>query len=149
MSQHKTLPLRINAPLKVIRDKLESRGIISKSNKPIAVTRFITQSDNIIVSWFCRVGQKLLNYYRCCNNFYKVTNYVDYFIRWSAIHTLAAKHGMSCKKVLNKWSRDLVISDSEGFILASFPNKYDIRSKDRKFLTNKEHNAGLYILDTV
>lgn len=137
-----SLPPQINAPLDNLRDKLRDRGIISKSNKPMSVGKLMSQPDQIIVSWFRSVGQGFLNYYRCCDNFYKVKLYVDYLIRWSAIHTLAGKHGTSCRRVILKWSKDLVIKDSDGFKLASFPNSYSIRSLSRKFLTNIDGNTG-------
>jgi retron-type reverse transcriptase len=136
------LPLQINAPLENLRDKLKAKGILSKSNKPRAVGRLMTKPDEIIVSWFRGVGQSFLNYYRCCDNFYKVRVYVDYFIRWSAIHTLSGKHRMSCSRVIVKWSKDLIIKDSDGFKLASFPNSHSIRGLGRKFLANSDGNIG-------
>ena len=145
----KALPPQIKAPLDNLRDKLRDKGIISKSNKPTAVGRLVTQPDHIIVSWFRGVGQGFLNYYRCCDNFYKVKLYVDYLIRWSAIHTLANKHGTSRSRVIVKWSKDLVIKDLDGFKLASFPNSYSIRGLARKFLTNINGNAGMKILDQI
>lgn len=143
------LPLQIKAPLSVLRKKLRLRGILSKSNKPTPANKLVTQADAIIVSWFCGIGEGFLNYYRCCNNFYKVKAYVDYFVRWSAIHTLASKHGISCRKVINKWSLDLRILDSDGFQLALLPNSNNIKSMNRKFLTDINDNAGLRILDTI
>lgn len=143
------LPLRINVPLKELREKLRSKGILTKSNKPTAVTRIATQPDHVIVRWFCSVGQGFLNYYRCCNNFYRVKNYVDYFIRWSAIHTLANKYQSSCSQIIFKWSKDLVILDSEGHKLADFPNNNAIRAIGCKFLANVNRNNGLRVLNSI
>lgn len=143
------LPFKINAPLDKLRDKLKAKEILSKYNKPKAVSRLMIQADYIIVNWFKSVGQGLLSYYRCCDNFYKIQAYVDYFIRWSAIHTLAAKHRTSCKRIIVKWSKDLIIEDFNGFKLASFPNSYSIRNLSRKFLTDVNGNAGMQILDQI
>lgn len=143
------LPAKINAPLKAIKEKLQLSNIVSKSNRPKPVHRLITQSDKTIVTWFYSVGQGLLNYYRCCNNFYKIKSYVDYFVRWSAIQTLSSKHRMTSKKVIAKWSKDLIITNLNGVKLASLTNNNIIKSMSRKFIYNIDHNAGLRILDTI
>jgi hypothetical protein len=62
---------------------------------------------------------------------------------------LANKHGTSCRRVIVKWSKNLVIKDFDGFKLASFPNSYSIRGLGRKFLTNIDGNAGMKILDQI
>lgn len=143
-----SLSLQIEAPLKDLRDKLRLRGIISKANKPTSMSLMIWLSDEVIVQWFAGVGRGLLNYYCCCNNFYKVKDYVDYMVRWSAIHTLALKHRLSCKKVIVKWTKNLVIEDSEGRLLARFLSNIDIRSMGCKFLPNVVKDSELGVLDT-
>jgi hypothetical protein len=143
----RALPPLIMAPLDKLRNKLKSKGILSKSNKPKAIGRLMTQPDEIIISWFNSIGQNLLKYYHCCDNFYKVQTYVDYFIRWSAIHTLAGKHRISCKRVVVKWSKNLIIQDYGGFKLVSFPNSYSIRSLDYKFLTDVNGNKSSRVLN--
>jgi hypothetical protein len=130
------LPPQINAPLEDIRDKLRSWGIISKSNKPKAIDRLIHVPDEKIVQWYNAVGRGLLNYYCCCNNFYKVKSYVDYMVRWSAIHTLAGKHKSSSKKIIEVHTKDLIIKDQEGFELTRFLSSLEIRTMRRRFRTN-------------
>ena len=103
------MPPQINAPLKDIRYELKKRKIITNSNKPRHVGRLIHIPDAEIVSWYTAVGRDLLNYYCCCQNFYKVKAYVNYMIRWSAIHTLAGKHKSSSKKIIGKHTIDLEI----------------------------------------
>jgi hypothetical protein len=61
--------LLISAPLKELKEKLKIKG------------RMLNQPNHIIVGWFRSVAQGFLEYYRCCSNFVKVKNYVDYFIR--------------------------------------------------------------------
>jgi len=148
-SHFKTLPLQINAPLKILREKLQSKKLISKSNKPVKVAHLIIQPDFIIIKWFSVMGQSLLNYYRCCNNFYKVKNYVDYMIRWSAIHTLAAKHKLSSKNVIAKWSKNLIISDTDGHILIKFPSNNEIKAMKRTFLSNVVKNSEARIFEII
>jgi hypothetical protein len=145
----KILHLQINAPLKLLREKLQSKKIISKSNKPVTVTPLISQPDFIIIKWFSTISQGLLNYYRCCNNLNKIKNYVDYMIRWSAIYTLAAKHKLSSKNVIARWSKNLIISDTDGHILSKFPSHTEIKSMKRTFLLNVIKNTEIRMFSII
>jgi hypothetical protein len=46
--------------------------------------------DNIIVSWYISVRVMLLSYYGCCQNFYKIRDYINHmapsqlYILWRA-----------------------------------------------------------------
>ena len=64
-----------------LKEKLKLNGLLTKFNRPVAVNRMLNQKNYIIVGWFHSVAQGFLEYYRCCNNFVKVKNYVEYFIR--------------------------------------------------------------------
>jgi group II intron reverse transcriptase/maturase len=149
VGRYDALPPQINAPLADIRDKLRKRGIISKSNRPIAIGRLIGTPDDKIVSWYSAVGRGLLNYYCCCQNFYKVKDYVDYLVRWSAIHTLAGKHKSSCKKIIEKHTKNLVIKDNDGFVLASFMKSNEIKTMRRQFRSNVPHDAAEKVLNQI
>lgn len=127
---------QISAPLVEIRDKLREKSIISKSNKPKAISRLIHVLDNKIVRWYKAVSRSLLSYYGCCHNFSKVKNYVDYMVRWSAINTLARKYKSSCKKIISKYTKDLIIKDKNGFVLISFMNSYEIKTIKKQFKKN-------------
>lgn len=145
VSRYDALPLQINAPLLEIRNKLKDRGIISNSNKPKAIGRLIHSSDSEIISRYNSVGRGLLNYYCCCQNFYKVKDYVDYMVRWSAIHTLAGKHKLSCKKIIQKNTKNLIIKDEEGHVIAQFVSTEEIKCMRRRFRADVSEN----VLDTV
>lgn len=147
--RYNAFPLQIEAPLEEIRAKLRQWGLISKSNKPIAVGRFIHISDDLIIKWYTQVGRCLLNYYRCCRNFYKVKSYVDYMVRWSAIHTLAGKHKSSSRRIIAKYTLDLIIKDQDGFIIVQFLSSQEIKSMSRKFLSNVLKDAGDKVLNQI
>lgn len=149
VGRYDALPVQINAPLDMIRIKLRERGVISKSNKPKAIGRLIHVPDNEIVKWFNAVGRGLLNYYCCCQNFYKIKNYVDYMVRWSAIHTLAGKHKSSSRKIIAKHTKDLIIKDEEGFVLTQFMSSAEIRVMKRQFRTNVSENPMDKVLDQI
>ena len=141
------LPPQINAPLNDIRIILQEKGIVSKFNKPKAIGRLIHVPDYKIVKWYSAVGRGLLNYYCCCQNFYKIKSYVDYMIRWSAIHTLAGKHKSSCKKIIAKHTKDLVIKDENNSILTQFISSAEIKTMRRQFRTNVKDNPIERILN--
>jgi hypothetical protein len=149
VGRYDALPPQIEAPLIEIREKLRQRGLISKSNRPKAVGRFIHVPDDLVVKWYTQVGKGLLNYYRCCRNFYKVKDYVDYLVRWSAIHTLAGKYKSSSRKIIAKHTKDLIIKDQEGFVIAQFLSTQEIRTMGRKFLSNVSKDAGVKVLDHI
>jgi hypothetical protein len=134
------IPLKILAPLVDIKIKLREKGVISKLNKPKAVSDLIKWSDYKIVNWYRAVGRGLLSYYSCCQNFHKVKSYVDYMVRWSAIHTLAGKHKSSCKIIIDKYSKDLVFKDKDGLIIASFLSSQEIKTIAIHFRRNVLHN---------
>ena len=142
-------PPQINAPLLEIRNKLKDRGIISNSNKPKAIGRLIHSSDSDIVSWYNSVGRGLLNYYCCCQNFYKVKDYVDYMVRWSAIHTLAGKHKSSCKKIIQKYTKNLIIKDEEGHVIVQFVSTVEINRMRRRFRVNVSKDAVDTVLNQI
>jgi group II intron reverse transcriptase/maturase len=148
VGRYDALPPQIEAPLEEIRSKLRQRGLISKSNKPIAVGRFIYVPDDLIVKWYTQAGRGLLNYYRCCRNFYKVKSYVDYMVRWSAIHTLAGKHKSSSRRIIAKHTLDLIIKDQDGLVIAQFLSSQEIKGMGRKFLSNVSKDAGDKVLET-
>jgi Type II intron maturase/Reverse transcriptase (RNA-dependent DNA polymerase) len=144
-----TLPLLLHAPLKGLRERLKFKGILTKFNKPVAVNQIINQPDYVIVGWFRSVAQGFLDYYRCCNNFSRVKNYVNYFVRWSAIHTLAKKYRSSCRDIIFKWSKNLTILNSKGYKLIDFLHNKFIKSMGRKFLMDINLNAGLLVLNSI
>jgi hypothetical protein len=149
VGRYDALPPQIEAPLEEIRSKLRQRGLISKSNKPIAIGRFMYVPDDIIVKWYTQVGRGLLNYYRCCRNFYKVKSYVDYMVRWSAIHTLAGKHKSSSRRIIAKHTLDLIIKDQDGLVIAQFLSSQEIKGMGRKFLSNVSKDAGDKVLNQI
>lgn len=139
----------LHAPLKGLRERLKFKGILTKFNKPVAVNQIINQPDYVIVGWFRSVAQGFLDYYRCCNNFSRVKNYVNYFVRWSAIHTLAKKYRSSCRDIIFKWSKNLTILNSKGYKLIDFLHNKFIKSMGRKFLMDINLNAGLLVLNSI
>lgn len=149
VGRYEALPLQILAPLKEIRKRLKLRGLITENNKPCCVVRLIQLNDEDIVLWFNSVARDLLNYYRCCANFYKVRDYVDYFLRWSLIHTMAGKHKTSATKLIRALSIDMVIKNDEGEKIISFLSSNEIRRMGRMFLRGIPCGSDMRTLDRI
>lgn len=81
MVKQTVVTLSLYAPMQELKEKLKLNGLLTQFNRPAAVNRVLHQKNHIIVGWFCSVARGLLEYYRCCYNFVKVKNYVDYFVR--------------------------------------------------------------------
>ena len=128
-----TLSIQIVAPLINIRNKFMQKNILSKSKKPQVVGSLIPAPDIIIIKWYSKIGRDLLNHYSCCQNFNKVKNYVNFILRWSAIYTLAHKHKYSVRKAIIKYTKDLIIKNNKGFILARFINSLEIKMMWKMF----------------
>ena len=149
VERYEALSLQIFAPLRKIRKKLKSRGLITENNKSRCVVRLIQLNDKDIVLWFNSVARDLLSYYRCCANFYKVRDYVDYFLRWSLIHTMARKHKASAAELIAALSRDIVIKDDEGKKTISFLTSNEIRRMGRMFLRGIQCGSDMRTLDGI
>jgi Type II intron maturase len=141
--------LSLYAPMQELKEKLKLNGLLTKFNRPAAVNRMLNQKNHIIVGWFHSIAQGFLEYYRCCHNFVKVKNYVEYFVRWSAIHTLAKKHSSSCSNIVSKWSKNLVVLNLKSDKLVDFPGSSFIKTMGRKFLSGIHLNMGLLVLNSI
>nr|AAZ29196.1 maturase-like protein [Pellia epiphylla] len=144
--------LQILAPLKEIRERLKSRGLIlASNNKPRCVVRLIQLNDEDIVLWFNSVARDLLSYYRRRANSYKVRDYVDYFLRWSLIHTMAGKHKTSATKLIGALSIDMVIIYIENRYgkTISFLSSNEIRRMGRMFLKGIQCGSDMRTLDYI
>ena len=101
----------------------------------------LNHEDFSIVNYFRAIAHGLLSYYRCCDNFHKVKRIATYHIRWSAILTLANKHKLTAKKVINRYTLDLIIKQEvsgQVFTVVKYPSKKDIAIMSRRFLVNAQ-----------
>jgi len=78
-----------------------------------------------------------------------VKDYVDYMVRWSAIHTLAGKHKSSSRKIIAKYTKNLVIRDEKEYIVAELMSSNKIRAMGRKFLTDVSEDAFDKVIDAI
>merc|ERR1712032_1813036 len=107
-------PIQIYAPTNSIKQRLKTRGIISKKGKPLAFNPIIRESDEVIINWYASLAKGIVNYQ----------------IRWSMYHTLAKKHKMSLRKLFNKYGQEF--KHKEG-LRNIFPLKSNIAGLKKNF----------------
>nr|QIQ23010.1 maturase R [Coleochaete scutata] len=123
--KRQALRIQLYAPIQKIMDKIRLRGMINEKGRPRSVSALLSQEDTTIIQWYGSVAMGILNYYNCCDNFFKVKNLVDYHIRWSCLHTLANKHQTRISRIINKYTIDLKLGTGGP---ESFPSQSKIRS---------------------
>jgi hypothetical protein len=129
------LPIQIYAPTDLIKQKLKTSGIISKKGKPQAINLLSCETDFTILQWYSFLAKRILNYYRCADNFYKIKNIVNYQIRWSVYYTLAKKHKITLRKLFIKYGYDFIVNKK---LQGIFRSKTDVAGTKKAFLL--KHN---------
>lgn len=84
----------------LIYEKLKSAKIINSRNNPGCKYDLMCYSDYNIIRYFNNIAIGLLSYFRCADDFFKIKNLVDWFIRYSAISTIKQKHKLPSKKAV-------------------------------------------------
>lgn len=107
VSGRKRFPIQINADVNKIYKYLIKASIINKKRKPISKASIIKFKPFLIIFYFKKVVNDLLFYFRCADNFYIVKIIVNYFIRYSFLHTLAHKHKCSLRVVFLIYGQEI------------------------------------------
>jgi len=111
LTRENDLPIQIYAPTDLIKQRLKTRGIITKKGKPQAFNPMFSETDSTILQWYSSLARGILNYFQCANNFYKVKSIINYQIRWSIYHTLAKKHKTTIRKLFIKHGDDFKLDE--------------------------------------
>lgn len=131
------IALQLLAPMEIIVEKLRIKGVLQPTKAlPTVLTSMLSSSDEAIVSYFAALGNCLLSYYRCCDNFTKVRRLVDHQVRWSALFTLGSKHGCSARKIIRSFSRGPQLLNRKGEVMVEYPSSPDIARMGKKFIPN-------------
>lgn len=92
-------------PKKVIKEWLIKNGFANQVGKGKYVGKWIYLSDDEIISRFSNILKNLIEYYKLGKNKKNLGECV-YIIKYSLLHTIAAKHRMSLNQVLKKYTVD-------------------------------------------
>jgi hypothetical protein len=95
-------------PKKVIKELLISQGLANQEGKGKYVGKWICLPDAEIIQRFINIVRGLVEYYKIGKNRNKNLNEGIYIIKFSLLHTLAAKHRMKISQVLKKYKIEKV-----------------------------------------
>jgi hypothetical protein len=108
---------------KVIKEWLINQGLANQEGKPKYVGKWLYLSDTEIFHKFKGILIYLLNYYKMSKSKRDLSEAV-YIIKYSLLHTIAAKHRMSLNKVLKKYATKDEYSLGNGKISIAFTNLF-------------------------
>ena len=94
-------------PKKVIKEWLIYKGLADLQGKPQYVGKWIYLSDGEIIHRFNDIIIGLINHYKMGEN-RRDLNEAVYIIKYSLLHTIAAKHRMRINQVIRKYTIDQV-----------------------------------------
>lgn len=91
-------------PKKVIKEWLISKGLANSEGRSKYVGKWIYLPDAEIILRFNNILKYLMEYYEIVNNSRKQLHEAVYIIKYSLLHTIAAKHRMSLMQVTHKYT---------------------------------------------
>merc|ERR1711920_1157616 len=109
--------ITFKAPLNLVLNNFKQNEILSSKKKTKSVTWLTHYSNYLIVKWFKKKNQFLLNIYCCCHNLKKIKIFVDRILRYCAIKTLAIKNKLTIQKTIKNWSKNIIIKDKTNKII--------------------------------
>jgi Type II intron maturase len=149
--QPQKLQPRIYAPIYELKDRMKNWGMISDSGKPKFCGIALKYHEVSIIEFFKQKALDFLNYYKPASNFHEVKKLVDYHMRWSLIHTLAAKYSSKVHKIISRFGRTpkvvLVLEENKERVLAEFLTSNDVNHRTRGFLTSRDPSVFKNDLD--
>jgi retron-type reverse transcriptase len=127
---------RIYAPIRELKDRLKTWGMLSKNGKPIASGITFRYHEVSIVEFYKQKALGFLNYYRPASNFHAVKKLVNYHMRWSLIHTLAGKYKKKAYQIIRIYGKTpKIVLEVKGKdkVLASFLTENEVNNRVRGF----------------
>ena len=91
-------------PKKVINEWLIGKGLANPEGRGKYVGKWVFLPDAEIICRFNNVLKDLVKYYEIVNKSSKQLSEAAYIIKYSLLHTIAAKHRMSLTQVINKYT---------------------------------------------
>ena len=128
---------RIYAPIRELKDRMRTWGMLSKNGKPIANGVTFRYHEISIIEFYKQKALGFLNYYRPASNFHGVKKLVNYHMRWSLIHTLAGKHKKKVHQIIKIYGKapKVVLEGVNGKdkVLAAFLTENEVNHRSRGF----------------
>ena len=125
---------KILAPKYFIFKKLRVWGFIHPyKDRPVSNSKFLMMEDIQIISKFGFVSNKIISWFRCCDNFLSIKFFVE-IIRQSCFLTLSRKHNKNKNWAYSVYTPNLLFPKKLYFIKLIFPNRRFVYKLSKKFL---------------
>ena len=141
-----TQSIIINADLVKIKKILKNSGLLNKNNRPMAVRKILSLDSYYIIYFYKEISKLIWNTFSICDNYKDILKIVNYHIRWSLLHTLAAKHKSTIRKIIRDIYPDLTVNINNKYI--RFFNLKELM-KIRLNLKNKIWNDSTIISNCI
>lgn len=124
----------LNADIIKIKRVLINSGILNNKSRPVAMRKILSLDSYYIVLVYVMIGKLILNSFSYCDNIDNIKIILNYHLRWSLMHSLAAKHKSSIRKTVRDIYPNLLVKKDNKVI--QYFTKDQVKSIRRKFLTN-------------
>ncbi|XP_039060211.1 nuclear intron maturase 3, mitochondrial-like [Hibiscus syriacus] len=121
------LCMKVSAPIELVRKAVRMAGFTNNMGRPRPIDLLFALEDADIIKWYAGVGRRWLDFFCCCHNFRMVKTVVSYHLRFSCILTLAHKHESTKLEAIKHYSKDLKVSNINGYEEVYFPTERDIK----------------------
>ncbi|GMI88910.1 hypothetical protein HRI_002560300 [Hibiscus trionum] len=136
------LCMKVSAPIELVRKAVRMAGFTNNMGRPRPIDLLFALEDADIVKWYAGVGRRWLDFFCCCHNFRMVKIVVSYHLRFSCILTLAHKHESTKLEAIKHYSKDLKVSNVNGYEEVYFPTERDVKMMGDKNLSDPKPVDG-------
>ena len=110
--------LFVNTPLKKITEKFKEKGFLKK-NKPTKCGKLVHLPIYMIINYYLNVQRKMFDIYFFTSNFYKVSNQINYILKYSCSLTITSKMNL---KTLRKTFKIYGQYLNQRFCIKNYPH---------------------------
>ena len=93
----------LEMPYDKVKAKLTEKGYI-KGNSPTSKPILTHQHDLDIIQHYTQLARGIINFYSCADNKWQLIKLVNWYLRYSLLHTLAHKHKKTVKQIISQYS---------------------------------------------
>ncbi|KAL4312274.1 hypothetical protein GQ457_01G004890 [Hibiscus cannabinus] len=136
------LCMKVSAPIELVRKAVRMAGFTNNMGRPRPIDFLFALEDADIVKWYAGVGRRWLDFFCCCHNFRMVKTVVSYHLRFSCILTLAHKHESTKLEAIKHYSKDLKVSNVNGYEEVYYPTERDVKMMGDKNLSDPKPVDG-------
>ena len=137
-----TLPpsVRVEMPYEKVKAKLAEKGYI-QNNFPCSKSMLTQLHDIDIIQHYTWLAKGILNFYRCADNKWQLIRLINWYLRYSLLHTLAHKRNKTIKQTIALYSINPSIwrKNPKGKLelLTCFIDSNEFNTMDKTFLVSE------------